>query len=113
MCCTYFRKYIYPRGQIKVHVDYNVDIGAVQHVSFYIELHTPLSISYTTVLQAESVHLEIGQIEYVFPEAGEAEGLNLTNSSAAGITIPRALLEDRASGEEQNSTQIWILQTPQ
>ena len=58
-------------------------------------------ISCIPVLRAESVHLEIEQDEYVFPEAREAEGLNLTNSSAAGITIPRALLVDRASGEDQ------------
>lgn len=54
--------------------------------------------------------MEIEQAEYVFPEAGEEEGLNLTNNNAAGITIPRALLIERASasGEEQLEPHILI-----
>ena len=69
----------------------------------------------TAVLRAESIDLEIEQAdEYVFPEAGEEEGLNLTNNNAAGITIPRALLLERAtaSGEEQFRIPYTYLSIP-
>ena len=71
-------------------------------------------ISCTAVLRAESIDLEVEQAEYVFPEAGEEEGLNLTNNNAAGITIPRALLIERASasGEEQFRIPYTYLSIP-
>ena len=55
------------------------------------------------MLRAESIPA-VGMVEdYVFPEAGEADGLAVTNGSEASITIPQELLLDRAEGENSTS----------
>ena len=54
---------------------------------------------YNAVLRAESVSLEEEQELYVFPEAGQADELDVSNGSSASITIPRQLLIDRAAGQ--------------
>ena len=67
-----------------------------QHIVVLHELYCLYAMN--TVLRAESVSLEVEQDMYGFPEAGEAEGLNVSSGSSASISIPRQLLMDRANG---------------
>ena len=52
-----------------------------------------------SVLRAESVSVKEVAEAYTFPEAGEVEGLAVSNGSFASISIPHQLLVDRAYGQ--------------
>ena len=53
---------------------------------------------FDSVLQAESVDVEVERHGYEFPVAGQVVGLDTANGSEATINIPQELLLARANG---------------
>ena len=66
------------------------------HLQF---MHTTLYAPQNAVLLAESVSVDEEQDSYVFPEAGELDGLAVSSGSSASVSIPRELLMGRAEGQ--------------
>ena len=62
---------------------------------------TCVCVCICSVLRAQNVVVDEVE-EYVFPEEMEIEGFNLTNGSAASISVPQLLLQNRSIGKANN-----------